>query len=176
MRATTQPPDLAAASPLYTPEERVRRDATVWTTVQGVLAPLQFAVFVVSLGLVLRFLVTGEGETLAAVSIVVKSLLLYTIMITGSIWEREVFGRWLFVPAFFWEDVFSIAVLVLHTAYVVALLAGMASPREQMVIALVAYLAYVINAGQFLMKLRRARQQEGMAGSPSTGRSSRASG
>ena len=40
--------------PLYTPEERVRRDATVWTLVQGILAPVQFLVFLVSLGLVLR--------------------------------------------------------------------------------------------------------------------------
>jgi len=31
-------------APLYTPAERWRRDATVWTLVQGVLAPLQFLV------------------------------------------------------------------------------------------------------------------------------------
>ena len=42
------------AAPLYTPEQRRRRDATPWTLVQGVLAPIQFLVFVVSLALVLR--------------------------------------------------------------------------------------------------------------------------
>ncbi len=36
--------------PLYTPEQRRRRDASPWTLVQGVLAPLQFGVFLVSLG------------------------------------------------------------------------------------------------------------------------------
>ncbi|MEM7043869.1 MAG: 2-vinyl bacteriochlorophyllide hydratase [Pseudomonadota bacterium] len=142
---------------LYTPEERARRDATSWTTVQGVLAPLQFVVFLISLVLVLRYLWTGDGFFAASVSIVVKTVILYLIMITGSIWEKVVFGKYLFAPAFFWEDVFSMAVLALHTAYLVALFAGWLTPAEQMLLALAAYAAYVINAAQFLLKLRRAR-------------------
>ena len=43
-----------ARRPLYSAEERCRRDASRWTLVQGVLAPLQFVVFFVSLCLVLR--------------------------------------------------------------------------------------------------------------------------
>ena len=46
---------------LYTPEEKLRRDKTRWTLVQGILAPVQFLVFIVSAVLVLRFLATGEG-------------------------------------------------------------------------------------------------------------------
>ena len=42
--------------PLYTSEERWRRDHTAWTTVQAVLAPLQFLVFLVSLVLVVQWL------------------------------------------------------------------------------------------------------------------------
>jgi 3-vinyl bacteriochlorophyllide hydratase len=108
---------------------------------------------------VLRYLATGEGFALATASIVLKTFLLYTIMVTGSIWERDVFGRWLFAPAFFWEDVFSMAVLALHTAYLVALFSGSASPSQQMWIALAAYFTYLVNAGQFLLKLRAARKQ-----------------
>ncbi len=152
------PRDLVAA-PLYTPEERTRRDETRWTVVQGVLAPLQFGVFLVSLWLVARYLTTGEGFWLASASVVVKTLLLYLIMITGSIWERVVFGRWLFARPFFWEDVFSIVVLALHTAYLVALASGAVSAQGQMGIALAAYLAYAINATQFVLKLRAARRQ-----------------
>ncbi|MBY6204875.1 2-vinyl bacteriochlorophyllide hydratase [Halomonas denitrificans] len=143
--------------PLYTPEQRRRRDASVWTYVQAVLAPLQFLVFLISLVLVARFLATGAGEGAATVSIVVKTLLLYAIMITGSIWEREVFGRYLFAPAFFWEDVVSMLVLALHTAYLVALATGALGVEAQMVLALVAYATYVVNAAQFLLKLRAAR-------------------
>jgi len=146
--------------PLYTPEERVRRDASPWTIVQGVLAPVQFAVFLVSLCLVLRYLATGDGQGVATASIVVKTLVLYTIMITGSIWERAVFGRYLFVPAFFWEDVVSMLVLALHTTYLVALFSGAVDVERQMWLALAAYASYVINATQFLLKLRDARRQE----------------
>jgi 3-vinyl bacteriochlorophyllide hydratase len=143
--------------PLYTPEERLRRDESPWTLVQGVLAPVQFLVFLVSLYLVLRYLATGEGAFAATVSIVVKTLVLYTIMITGAIWERVVFGRYLFAPAFFWEDVFSMLVLALHTAYLVALATGALDTQGLMWLALAAYATYVINAGQFLIKLRAAR-------------------
>lgn len=146
--------------PLYTPAERERRDNTLWTLVQGVLAPLQFLVFVVSLVLVLRYLLSGAGETAATVSIVIKTLLLYTIMITGSVWEKVVFGKWLFARPFFWEDVFSMLVLALHTAYLVVLFTGWLDVRGQMLLALAAYAVYVINATQFLLKLRAARLQQ----------------
>ena len=145
--------------PLYTSEERARRDATPWTLVQGVLAPVQFLVFLVSIVLVLRYLQYGQGETAATVSIVLKTFLLYTIMITGCIWEKVVFGRYLFAASFFWEDVFSMLVLALHTAYLVALYTGSLSVREQMLLALAAYAAYAINATQFILKLRAARLQ-----------------
>lgn len=148
---------------LYTPEERLRRDATKWTLVQGILAPVQFLVFLISLGLVVRYLYTGDGFEVATASIVIKTLVLYTIMITGAIWEKEVFGCYLFAPAFFWEDVFSFLVLTLHTAYLVMLFAGLGDPRQQMLVALAAYASYVINATQFVLKLRAARRDERMA-------------
>lgn len=145
-------------SPLYTAEERRRRDATPWTLVQGVLAPVQFLVFLVSLFLVSRYLGTGVGEGAADVSVVVKTGVLLTIMVTGAIWEHAVFGRWLFAPAFFWEDVVSFGVIALHLAYCWGLWAGW--PAEtRFAVALAGYAAYVVNAGQFLLKLRAARLQ-----------------
>ena len=153
------PSPTQAPAALYSPEQRRRRDATRWTLVQGLLAPLQFLVFAISLVLVLRYLVTGEGFGLATASIVLKTVLLYTIMVTGCIWEKVVFDVWLFAPAFFWEDVFSMLVLALHTAYLLALWQGALGPRGQMWLALAAYATYVINAGQFLLKLRAARLQ-----------------
>ena len=146
-------------APLYTPEQRRRRDESPWTLVQGILAPIQFLIFLVSLTLVLHYLATGDGAGAATVSVVVKTLALYTIMITGSIWEKAVFGKWLFVPAFFWEDVFSMLVLALHTAYLVALFGGLGTEHGRMLLALAAYATYAINAAQFLLKLRAARLQ-----------------
>ena len=149
--------------PLYTPQERNRRDASKWTLVQGVLAPIQFLVFLASLGLVLRYLASGEGYGIATLSIVTKTFVLYAIMITGSIWEKDVFGRYLFAPAFYWEDMVSMLVLALHTAYLAALVFGLGTLRQQMLLALAAYLTYVVNAAQFVLKLRAARIQAGHA-------------
>jgi len=148
------------ARPLYTPEQRHRRDASRWTLVQGILAPFQFAVFVVSLSLVVHYLMTGQGLAWATASVIVKTLTLYTIMVTGAIWERDVFGRYLFAPAFYWEDVVSMLVIALHTAYVVALISGAIDTERQMWLALTAYGSYVVNATQFILKLRAARKQE----------------
>lgn len=149
----------SGSSSLYTADERQRRDASRWTLVQGALAPLQFLVFLVSLALVLRYLATGDGFVSATASIVVKTLVLYAIMITGSIWEHDVFGRYLFAPAFYWEDVVSMLVLALHTAYIAVLLTNFVDPREQMLLALAAYVSYVINAAQYVLKFRVARRE-----------------
>ena len=157
MSDATEP---SVSAGLYTPQERARRDATIWTPVQGFLAAFQFLVFAVSVCLIARYMVTGNGETAAVWSVVFKTLVLYAIMVTGSIWEKVVFYKWLFAPAFFWEDVFSFLVLGLHTAYLWSLYTGNMGTRDQLWLALAAYAAYAINAGQFLLKLRAARAQE----------------
>jgi 3-vinyl bacteriochlorophyllide hydratase len=149
----------AAPRPLYTAEQRQRRDATAWTLVQGLLAPVQFIACLVSVALVVRFLVTGDGYGAATASIIVKTVLLLAIMVTGAIWEKVVFDQYLFAPAFFWEDVVSFGVIALHLTYVAALVYGFAGPTAQMWLALAAYVAYLVNAAQFLLKLRAARLQ-----------------
>lgn len=154
---------------LYTPAQRARRDATAWTMVQGVLAPVQFVVFLISLYLVLQSLQTGEHTDWALGSVVIKTLALYAIMITGAIWEKVVFGQYLFAPAFYWEDVVSMVVLALHTAYLWVWWQGVWNPTEQLLLALAAYLTYGINAAQYIRKLRMARLQKTNPISPMTG-------
>ncbi len=150
---------------LYTPEQRARRDASKWTLVQGVLAPVQFLVFLVSLYLVVNSLQTGEHTDWALISVVIKTLVLYAIMITGSIWEKVVFGKYLFAHAFFWEDVVSMLVLALHTAYLWVWWQGQWTAADQLMLALAAYVTYGINAAQYIRKLRMARLQRPPASS-----------
>jgi 3-vinyl bacteriochlorophyllide hydratase len=145
---------------VYTTEERARRDATPWTVVQGVLAPVQFVVFLASAALVIRYLADGAGFEAATISVVIKTFVLYAIMATGCRWERIVFGRYLFARAFFWEDFVSMFVVALHTAYLCALLFGTLHARYQMYLALLAYAAYLINATQFLLKLRASKREQ----------------
>ena len=150
-------PHSTPLKPLYTAKQRLRRDSTRWTLVQGILAPLQFLVFLVSVVLVVRYLATGEGAFAATLSVVIKTAVLYTIMITGALWEKAVFGHYLFVPAFFWEDVVSMLVMLLHTAYLACVAFGWLGITGQLWLAMAAYAAYVINAAQFVWKFRLAR-------------------
>jgi 3-vinyl bacteriochlorophyllide hydratase len=144
---------------LYTPEQRIKRDNSVWTIVQGVLAPLQFLVFLVSITLVIRFLMTGKDYEIANYSILLKTFVLLLIMVTGCIWEKVVFDKYLFAQAFFWEDVFSMLVIFLHLSYVYCVFTQALSLEGLMILALCAYAAYFINAAQFIWKLRVARKE-----------------
>jgi 3-vinyl bacteriochlorophyllide hydratase len=51
----------------------------------------------------------------------------------------------------------------LHTLYLVMLLGEIGSLEQRMLVALAGYGAYVINAGQFIWKLRMARLQSANA-------------
>lgn len=82
---TYSPASPAASSTQYTLEERARRDASPWTRVQGVLAAVRFLVFLVSLALVLRCFLTGDGARVANILVVIKTRTLYTIVVTGAI-------------------------------------------------------------------------------------------
>lgn len=146
--------------PLYTPAQRKRRNQSRWTFVQGVLAPVQFLVFLVSAALLTRYLLTGEGFALAAASVAIKTLFLYAIMYTGALWEHDVYGQYLFAPAFYWEDMVSMVVIALHTLYIALYLFDIGSQQTLAWVAVAAYVTYVINAAQFVLKLRQARMAE----------------
>lgn len=154
---------------LYTPAQRARRDATRWTLVQGVLAPVQFVIFLISLYLVMTSLSSGLHTDWALVSVVIKTLVLYAIMVTGAIWEKAVFGQYLFAGPFFWEDVVSVVVLALHTAYLWVWWQGQWSATEQLWLALVAYGSYGVNAAQYIRKFRMARLQRPVIQGPASG-------
>ncbi len=142
---------------IYTSEQKKRRDESKWTLIQGILAPLQFLAFALSLACIIYYFTTGDGYWVATVSVLVKTGFLYAIMVTGAIWEKVVFGRYLFAPAFFWEDAVSMVVIALHTAYVIALIGSGLTPESLLWLAIAAYVAYVINAAQFLIKFSIGR-------------------
>lgn len=141
----------------YTAEQLARRNNSKWTLVQAVLGPLQFVVFIISVGLVVRYLTTGQGYEVATVSVLIKIGLLWLITITGMIWEKEVFDHWFLAPQFFWEDVGNAVAMLLHNLYFLAVWLGW-SERAVMTVMLVAYVGYLVNFGQFVVKGLRARK------------------
>ena len=142
----------------YTAAQLARRNESSWTRVQVILAPLQFLAFIVSLVLVIRYLTTGSGYTIANISVLIKITLLWLITVTGMIWEKEVFGHWFLAPQFFWEDVGNAVAMLFHNLYFVAVWLDW-SPEALMTLMLVAYISYLFNCVQFVVKGVQARRQ-----------------
>lgn len=147
----------------YTPEQLERRNRSLWTPVQAVAAAIQFAVFLISLILVVRYFITGRGYEVTTVFGVAKVLLLYFMTVTGMAWEDEVFGQMFLAKAFFWEDVGNLISLAGNTLYLATLLLGL--PKDLQMLALcVALATYVINFAQFARRgVQSARQKRASA-------------
>ena len=147
----------------YTADQIERRRKSRWTMVQIVGAPIQLLIFLISLGFVIYSLVTGGGAfEITNITIYVKITTLYIMFITGMLWEKDVFGHYVFAPEFFWEDVVSTMLLTTHTAYLVASLLG-ASKTTLLVIIVIAYLNYLFNASQYFVKFLKNRQKRAAA-------------
>lgn len=142
----------------YTPEQLAKRNKSKWTLVQAILAPIQFLAFIISFALVVRYLLTGQGYAIATITVLIKISLLWLITVTGMIWEKEIFGQWFLAPQFFWEDVGNAVAMVLHNVYFLARWQEW-SDQTVMALMLIAYIAYLFNCSQFVIKGLRARQQ-----------------
>ncbi len=144
----------------YTAEQVELRQKSPWTMVQIIGAPVQLLIFLVSAGFVLYSLITGNAFEITNATILVKIITLYFMFITGMLWEKDVFGKYYLSAEFFWEDVVSTVLLTTHTAYLVALLAG-APKNVLLIVIIIAYINYVINALQYLFKFLNNRQKRG---------------
>lgn len=142
----------------YTPEQLARRNSSKWTLVQAVLAPVQFLAFIISFALVIRYLVTGNGFAAANISVLIKISLLWLITVTGMIWEKEIFGHWFLAPQFFWEDVGNAVAMIMHNLYFLARWQGW-SEQAIMMLMLLAYVSYMFNCAQFILKGLQTRKQ-----------------
>lgn len=144
---------------MYTAEQMARRDASPWTMVQAVLAPIQFLAFIISAVLVARALVTGAGYEIANLSVLIKIALLWAITITGMIWEHEVYGQWFLAREFFWEDIGNLVAIITHNLYFVARWLGW-DDQSTMGLMLFAYTTYLFNCAQFIRRGIMAGRQK----------------
>jgi 3-vinyl bacteriochlorophyllide hydratase len=146
--------------PRYTPEQLQKRNASVWTKVQGILAPIQFLIFLA--GLTVTWLYTKGTITdfgWITTFVTLKTFMLVLIFVTGGFFELEVFGKFAFAHEFFWEDFGSAIAMIVHISYFILFWMGL----EQHILILTAYLAYLsylINAAQFVIRLLLEKHNE----------------
>jgi len=144
---------------MYTPEQLERRNRSPWTKAQFILAPIQFIVFLISFGLVIRYLATGEGYWIATISVWIKIALIWALTITGMLWEHDIYGKYFMAPEFFWEDLGNLIAILTHNAYFVAVWLKL-DDRTVMWVMVFAYVTYLFNAGQFLWRgIRSAKER-----------------
>ncbi|WP_254150863.1 2-vinyl bacteriochlorophyllide hydratase [Candidatus Chloroploca mongolica] len=147
---------------MYTEDQLRRRERSRWTKVQIILAPIQFVVFLISFALVLRYLATGEGYLIATISIWIKIALIWALTITGMLWEYDMFDHYFMAKEFFWEDVGNLIAIITHNLYFVAQWMG-ADSRTVMWVMVFAYVTYLFNAVQFVVRgINSARQRRSL--------------
>jgi len=129
-----------------------RRDTSVWTRIHPIFAIGQLGVFIVSVALFALYAVHLVPFAAVYLSVLLKIALMIGAIVTGSLWEHDVFGEWWFAEEFFVEDVMTVNVFLLHVAVVVMFfrmpdqlgaVAGMLA---------FAYVIYTINVGQYLIQ------------------------
>ncbi|MEY3990396.1 MAG: hypothetical protein RI985_1477 [Chloroflexota bacterium] len=147
---------------MYTAEQLARRNSSRWTTVQGILAPIQFVVFIISAILVYQAWQTKQGYDIANASIILKISLLWAITITGMIWEKEIFGHYFLAKEFYWEDIGNLVAILTHNVYFLVRWLGW-SDDAIMATMLFAYATYLINSAQFIRRGIMAAQQRRLA-------------
>jgi 3-vinyl bacteriochlorophyllide hydratase len=147
---------------MYTPDQLARRERSMWTRVQIILAPIQFVAFLISFGLVIHYLVTGQGYLAATISIWIKISLIWALTITGMLWEYDMYDHYFMAKEFFWEDLGNLIAILTHNAYFVAKWVG-ADERTVMWVMVVAYVSYLFNAAQFVVRgIRSGRQRRAL--------------
>ncbi len=147
--------------PRYTPEQLEKRNASKWTTVQAVLAPIQFLIFLA--GLTVTWLFTKQiwitDFSWITTFVTLKTFMLVLIFVTGGFFELEVFGHFAFAPEFYWEDFGSAIAMVVHLSYFILFWMGL--DREVLIwTAYLAYLSYLVNAAQFVIRLLLEKHNE----------------
>lgn len=147
--------------PRYTPEQLAKRNASVWTDIQIILAPLQFFVFLAGVTLnTLYYYDLAQIEFYwISLAILFKTLFFAILFITGMFFEKEIFDQWVYSKEFLWEDVGSTVAAFFHLLYFV--MAWMGYPPEVLVVeAYIAYLTYVMNALQYLVRIILEKNNE----------------
>jgi 3-vinyl bacteriochlorophyllide hydratase len=130
---------------------RKRREASIWTSIHPFFAIGQLGVFMVSLVLLGLYFLHVVSFATVHLSVLIKIAFMIGAIVTGSLWERDVFGTWWFAQEFFVEDVMTANVFGLHILYLIAYYALPSNRGASLALLGLAYLIYGLNVGQYIL-------------------------
>jgi 3-vinyl bacteriochlorophyllide hydratase len=129
-----------------------RRAASVWTKIHPVFALGQLLAFCVSVALLIGYFRGGVSFDTVHQSVLVKVSLMIGAILTGALWEKDVFGAYWFAPEFLAEDTMTVIVFILHVAYLAMVVAHPDNLTAQVGMLIVAYSVYIFNVGQYVVR------------------------
>ncbi len=135
-----------------------RREATIWTKLHLPFALGQLAVCAISVLLIAAFFAGYVPFSVVHASALLKISLMAGAVITGSLWEKDVYGFWWFAPQFFFEDLLTYVVALFQIGYLIVYYHQPNNLAANVAVLMVCYLAYIINVTQYVLKHRSARR------------------
>ncbi len=129
-----------------------RRSASVWTKIHPVFALGQLLAFFVSVGLLIGYFRGSVSFDVVHESVLLKVALMVGAIVTGALWEKDVFGHYWFAPEFMGEDTMTVNVFILHLGYLTMVLAHPQNITAQIGTLLVAYTVYIANVAQYVLR------------------------
>ncbi len=143
-----------------------RRDASIWTRIHPIFAIGQLGIFLVSVVLLVLFAFHVVPFTAVYLSVLMKIACMVGAIVTGSLWERDVFGPWWFADDFFIEDVMTVNVFLLHVGVVVTYFVQSPDLRAVLALLVFSYAVYALNVGQYIFRHMGMRGQAAGAAAP----------
>jgi 3-vinyl bacteriochlorophyllide hydratase len=128
-----------------------RSAASVWTRIHPVFAIGQLGVFLVSVVLFALYFLHMVPFTAVHDSVLMKIALMIGAIVTGSLWEHDVFGHWWFAYEFFIEDVMTLNVFLLHIGYLITVYVWPQTMPAVLAMLGVAYAVYALNVAQYIV-------------------------
>jgi 3-vinyl bacteriochlorophyllide hydratase len=135
-----------------------RRRASVWTRVHPIFAIGQLGVFLVSVALLVLYYFHMASFKSVFLSVLIKIVFMIGAVVTGSLWEHDVFGAWWFAHDFFVEDVMTLNVFLLHIGFLVTAFKWPSNMNAVIGMLLFAYGIYALNVAQYIVQHRSQRQ------------------
>ncbi len=133
----------------------------MWTLIHPIFALGQLLAFFVSVVLLVMYFRGAVSFDVVHTSVLVKVALMLGAIVTGALWEKDVFGHYWFAPEFMGEDTMTVNVFILHISY---LAMAFAHPDNITIITgvlIMAYTVYVANVAQYILRtalLQRAQR------------------
>jgi len=93
-------------------------------------------------------------------SVLFKIALMLGAIITGALWEKDVFGAYWFAPEFMGEDTMTVIVFILHVSYLTMVFAHPENIGYQVSMLVMAYTVYVVNVAQYVIRTSQVSNQQ----------------